>query len=936
MGLIVPLGPVDAEGLRFDRPASQRKWAKLQNISLRDGSWVPRPGFKSVGNLGEPWLPATEPSATIFIGEIQNPGDTAEGREGYTWSVETLRPDGSSDIIAGWSGSHTDIDDTVPDDGSTTLSTSTEGAQKSITFGNLSGSYGPLLGYMVRGRARTAVDGEYATLNFYSRSGSTNVLIGSARIGATDAGSEVNDWIEFGFFVGGNVHASGDCTLSSTNINALNIVIELDSSGTFVAEHVLPAADGTHTEWVDTANGGVATYTDFLGKPHLVNGAEVGSELNYITSNGEGSRQSFTITPNITFSSIDSVVLTAGFIKDAQADEPNIQLTYWDSGGTEYPMTHRVGPTAASSTASSKRLKHGVYCQSVYTNDTTNPADDAAWEQADLTGGEFGVKLVDGPNVTVDSFSVDILGQTSGSGTVYVDYIAVEVVGATTSAPADGLVDFTRLWSTNKTHMRLDRDYRSAVDNVTNSVPLSSSPPVLVADSAVLYGQIYVVNGMDATRRYPNSSDVYEALTTNNADGATAITGRTIAAFADRILYGWVKDNTTVTPERIAYSKRYDGGTHADTTTFSSGDFDLIDTPGGVEKLIVLNEDICVALKGQGVYALRQSGLAQAPIIPEPISYDVGIIAPATAKRMVDQDGTTVILFLGYSASFGYNVFRFDGATVIPIGDPVRPILRDDVSHCTLRLAFAEVEPESGAYWLFVPYKGQLSPTRAFAYHPRGAVWTGPQEFPFNVTCAGIWHIATPHMSDATSTNDSLLGSPKMIISGVRGIPLYGDFKFNADEQGQANDDQDFDDINLFQDFGGNSGGAGKQNQVMTSIMETGDLVLPENRHVLSYRLHVIYRCRTNAVHLLVDASEDGGVSWNTQIETWLGSPNGGVDKSTRHDILDLTPLNSKFARYRLTFDPLITEDTEWHLAKEQLWQIDDMWLEAEVGGDDP
>ena len=41
--------PVDAEGLRFDKPADQVLWRKLTNVVLRNGFIETRPGLTAVG-----------------------------------------------------------------------------------------------------------------------------------------------------------------------------------------------------------------------------------------------------------------------------------------------------------------------------------------------------------------------------------------------------------------------------------------------------------------------------------------------------------------------------------------------------------------------------------------------------------------------------------------------------------------------------------------------------------------------------------------------------------------------------------------------------------------------------------------------------------------------------------------------------------------------
>ncbi len=47
----VPLHPLDDQGMRSDRPATEVKWTKLENMIIRDGRLVQRPGLRGFTSI---------------------------------------------------------------------------------------------------------------------------------------------------------------------------------------------------------------------------------------------------------------------------------------------------------------------------------------------------------------------------------------------------------------------------------------------------------------------------------------------------------------------------------------------------------------------------------------------------------------------------------------------------------------------------------------------------------------------------------------------------------------------------------------------------------------------------------------------------------------------------------------------------------------------
>lgn len=165
---IIDLVPLDAPGIQLNRPSHEVKWRKLTNVAVKDGSLVPRVGFKEVGGISSETIPSVAPSSVLAITEVLNPGSSLTGRESWTPLIETLTPTGSSDIVAGWTGSHTDIDETVPPDNNF-ITSSTLGSQKGLTWSNLVGSPSSIVGVFIKGLARISQLGGQAVLKIHNR-----------------------------------------------------------------------------------------------------------------------------------------------------------------------------------------------------------------------------------------------------------------------------------------------------------------------------------------------------------------------------------------------------------------------------------------------------------------------------------------------------------------------------------------------------------------------------------------------------------------------------------------------------------------------------------------------------------------------------------------------------------------------------------------------
>lgn len=935
----IPLGPIDAEGVRYDRPANQVRWTELVNVVFHDGKIVTRPGFITWNGAGGNDLGSVQPYPIVSIHEIFNPGNSATGRESYTPAGENLVPDGSSDIVAGWTASdagtkHEAVDEGTPD-AAEWITATTLGSSAQFTFGNPATAFKVVTGVVFHIRARIDAAGNYAKLNFYYRSGGTNYAIGSEYV-TVRTDQETDDWQDI--FVSLSHNPASNVPMNLSFLQGLNLVVELDSSEAGAVEILTPDGDGATTGWSDYTDDSTAVYTNCQGTVTFLHyyGTPTGlPSANWMYSKTANAVQLFTFTSSaVTWDAITNVRVHGYARHKDLAYESFFDIVYSDGD---------TGASGDEYTLSNFSIDVGEPGRGFAIDVPTNPDDDAAWAAADINNGSFGIKFLRGSQINLGSFGLWINGTVSGATEVQVDTINAYVSGFTTSALGDGLIDKIRLFSSSLNHFRNDDDTTfPTITDVTNSVPLNSTGVGWPVQHAVLYGQVYLVNGVDPTVYYPDGSNTYSELSTNNADGATVLTGRAIAAFAGRIFYGWVMDNGTVTPERVAYSQIRDGSTH---NHISAGDFDLLDTPGGVVALIPLDETLMAALKEKGIYTIRHTGNATIPFIRDVVDFQTSCLGSKTAVRVQRPDGSPVVLFLGENPTDGLNVYAFDGNKVMPVGNQIAEKLREDMNrHAALITAHAAMDPRTNTYWLFIPEDTDGFPQQAWVMSLVTGEWTRA-EFPWDVYCSGNWHLPDLVYLGDSASQEVIGGIERLMLgAGRNATPLAGvDFRA-VDEIGHPSSDNSvLTNPEVRDDFTQ----GGRSRSVYTAKMTTGDLVKPGDMDSVSYRIDILWKSVAVGLRVSVDVSEDGGNSWNTAIVTYLDQPTD-VDATLpplvdgwQHSHLDLTPTSAPVVRYRIqigdaspTYDGSTAMSVNT-LAQEMPFEIGDMWLTIESGADD-
>lgn len=918
---VIDLIPLDQEGLVHNRPPHETRWSRLTNVSFRDGSLVPRPGFKEA--FGYTKQVAVEPAPAQALIELKNPGNNAAGRGGPSWVGEMLRPDGSSSIVAGWSASastlHGDTDELVPD-GAHAVST-TKGSQVSFTFANPAVSYTDILGVRVYLRAMVVATGSNDSegiLTLYQRTGTTNTQFAQVNVWSYQV-DEADYWYDYSFLLEKNYNDGQAWELA--DLNALNIVVEFTSGTSGFYYYLSPESISGVTGWVDAVDGGAAAVGDITvdredsiaslpdgRRPATLYGSP--RTANQLTADDADDIMTVTfadIPAGVTLSTIDAVELLFRV-----RSEPNLSVAY--------EIYYNNGSTDTLVTSGSTNADCKSYSEPILSRMTTNPQAGGAWTKTQINAASFKIKIKESKQLTLELATLAVQG-TQDTAEVRVDTIAAEVLAPGTDAIKDKLV------ITNKSMLRYQPE-DTTLDNVTNSVASASLPSVMPMDHATLYGQTYVVNGINPTKRYPTGASVFESLTANDGSGANPLTGRTVCAFADRILYGYTRDNTTYTPERVAYSKIRDGGTH---NAVSAGTLDIIDSMGGIVALRTLNEGLAFCGKDLGVYALRRTGNSIAPIIVDPIDYETQVLAQHSCVRVLLK-GKPVVMFLGMNPSAGLNVFAFDGEKVEPVGNAINAMLEELANPMMFGTAFAGIDIRDNSYVLFLAAGTSIEKAIAYSMNLNTMAWT-KWELPYSVYCAGIWEMPSDTRivfgpSTGHFHGEAFPGFPTLVLGGRNNLALVAhDLPFDTLTPGQGTASQAANDLpgHVME-----SNNKSAQKSVFTSTLETGDIQLidPEAGEIqmLSFRLHVDYM-NYGPVRIGVSSSVDGGLSFSTEDIMHIGTLE--KDGGRFHSLLDLaTSVNDRKIRFRLRVLP---QNSTFELPF--FWQIDRMFLEYQTAG---
>jgi hypothetical protein len=237
-----------------------------------------------------------------------------------------------------------------------------------------------------------------------------------------------------------------------------------------------------------------------------------------------------------------------------------------------------------------------------------------------------------------------------------------------------------------------------------------------VAPNASLNDVLYMSNGNLGVGKA-------ELIKYTGSGNAVAFQGgpgsaRTLATFANRLVLGYLWDGVTQFGNRVQWSSNGDAETWSGA---GSAFVNLVETPDNITRLLTLRGRLII-YKSRSIYIGEETGLVAAPIGFILYSRDMGCPAGFTVASAGDRH-----FFLGLD-----NVYEFDGSSMRPIGDPIRPALRN-INPSAYRQLYGFVDLNNTEYWLFVAEGAETYPKHAWVYNYSEQHWTR-WAFPFNAT----------------------------------------------------------------------------------------------------------------------------------------------------------------------------------------------------------
>lgn len=164
-------------------------------------------------------------------------------------------------------------------------------------------------------------------------------------------------------------------------------------------------------------------------------------------------------------------------------------------------------------------------------------------------------------------------------------------------------------------------------------------------------------------------------------------------------------------------------------TDWSGGNAGYKELPGAdrIMALVVMKNDYLAVLRQKSIWLMWQTEDSANDVFDiEQRVEGIGAVAGRTAKTC---DGD--VIFMSED-----NVYRFDGLTCTPVGDPIKDQLFATVNEDEIERAFALVYEKEGEYWLFVPNTGATYPAITYVYNFRTKAWT-IWKFTASMTVAG-------------------------------------------------------------------------------------------------------------------------------------------------------------------------------------------------------
>ena len=945
--------PVDAEGLRFDKPADQVLWRKLTNVVLRNGFIETRPGLAAVGPSKQDLTNIPAPIVSLQE-SVQWKGVGTEFTGGTGSPTEFLVPD--ADFGGSWTGGFADIDESPPNNGSTKLVSTLRNDPVRIDFANPTNTYGIVDGVFIYVRARAPSGGQYileiakkataTTANNVSTTPAADIY--ANLIVSNGPYTDVNDetaepgWVDFFVPLHEPTSNATDCPYwDDISIDAASVDVTL-RTGTF-PQTILITQTGTGSD--NNFSGGTDAWKKTTGAAKDAPMAFFVDNDTYVTGTA-GNRISLTnsgVASNTLLSTIDTVT-------------PRFALTRVDGSAGATVLIYHRGTDSVRRTVLATVPVYSVHADiapggitnflsgwdfiGAGNSITLNPETGLAWTLAEIKSGpEFGIEVVTG-EVRMSSGEIWVTGEAA-TNVVEIDNMKLLVVGRefVGSQAGDTRVGaMGRIMATGRGFQRLMNEYPGGTDTLPPFEDISSavSAPqrnMQPLEHTFFFDRIYWANGAEAPF-------FYEGQAIGQLTAATTPIGQSIWSFGQRLMQCDITETvggvTTRHIKRVAYS----GIAGPDAwQTADAGSLDL--TGGGdgrARKGMALSQQVSAIYLDKGIYNLRWTGDSAAPFSPRLQDPDTGIIAPQTLQSVMDQGGTALHMFLGNGPQ-GVNIYAYDGNQAQPVGNDIKDELARVYRAGKAEWAFAELEPRLNLYMLFLPETGQQWPAQAWVFGMDTNTWVR-WEFPFDMTCAGKWTLAGLSLPNTTPDIDGMAGTQSMVMGTSVGVPYKWDFNTATDFLSPRQTNRTA--TNDFYIFDNDNGTA--QEQGILWDIQTGDLVISRDdviRQTAIKRLWVTYEDR-GFVDVEFSESLDGALTWINVINTRLGTV-GSVEvaetdnRPLRELIVDFAaPTAARHHRIRMRPDQSAITNSEDFANARQKFKLAKLVIEYEDLGEAP
>lgn len=732
--------PVTKQGLASDRRSTQKLWSKLDGVREHEGGFRKRPAVTQL-----------DATSAVVSGNAQMLYEFVHSDKP---TVEIIRPDADgqySDAGAGAStwleeddsvATYAGIDEIETDEATTFIYSPYDdpaASKYSFTFANQAATFGSInkLTFHVRARRADAAtptveiirptgDGYYQEYNVttiwydynnppYPDTGIYYAQIDEATADALTSAIAITTSIQYdkvSVTMGDLVGAFDNITKITVTVNAIsaggsnpNLLVYSRAGSTDYQIGSQTAVTAKHPDW--------ANYTFEATTNPATGSAWTTSEINaleVVLQRPAGQNSMY----------VSQVYVTV----EGTPTNPSLEL-FSRAGGSDYSLGDAIEITSTNWTT--------------YTlGSTINPADSAAWEDADADALELVLER-DAANPLVRPEVTQVYATIEG------------IIGSVRTN--------SKLYCTHSGIKRLNETLDTFTD-IDGSVTSPTCGQFDRWDATEFATYVYFTNGTDDLYFYPDASNLMDDLTTKPV-------GRTLATYGGMLLQGDVTASGTRVKERVQWC---DTGDATNWATGTAGSIDLDETPGAVVKLKNLVErsgasyiGICVAYKETGVYHLEATGTANDEFDKRLINGSVGAYAMSSVQGYVNKQGQEVHAFLGHEGGV-LNVFEWNGDTATPIGAPIRDMLDAEINYDQKANAFAVVSPEINAYVLYVA-TGDLSwPEVAYVYDIAQGLWARWPIPP--ITTAGQWLIdskwasvigkadALAYKLDTTTTTD--------------------------------------------------------------------------------------------------------------------------------------------------------------------------------------